>query len=42
VQVAEVEHVLETEGDAGHGARDLPRHERLAAQRALVVEQDAV
>ena len=41
-QVAEVQAVLQAERDARQRARDLARDEGLAAQRALVVEQDAV
>src|SRR5262249_20858036 len=41
-EVAEVEAVLEAVPDAPHGARDLARHERLAAALALVVEEDSV
>ncbi len=42
VQIAEVELVLKTEMDGRRGPGDLARHECLAAQRALVVEQDPV
>ena len=42
VEVAQVQIVLQPQGDACHGAGDLARHEGLAADRALVVEQDAV
>ena len=42
VEVAEVQGVLQAEVDAGHAAGDLAGHERLAAKRAFVVEQDAV
>ena len=42
VEVAQVEVVLQAQGDARHGAGDLARHEGLAADRALVVEEDAV
>ena len=42
VEVAEVQAVLQPERDARERARDLARDEGLAAQRALVVEQDAV
>mmetsp|Transcript_139532 Transcript_139532/g.339007 ORF Transcript_139532/g.339007 Transcript_139532/m.339007 type:complete len:356 (+) Transcript_139532:16-1083(+) len=42
VDVAQVQAVLQARLDARHGARDLPRHERGTAARALVVEQDAV
>ena len=42
VEVAEVEAVLEADLHARHSTRDLACHERLAADRALVVEQDAV
>ena len=42
VQVAEVEAVLQAEGDAGDGAGDLAGDEGFAAQRGFVVEEDAV
>ncbi len=42
VEVAEVQAVLQAKRDAGQRARDLARDEGLAAQRRLVVEQDAV
>ena len=40
--VAQVQAVLQSQRDARDGAGDLARHEGLAAQRALVVEQHAV
>ena len=40
--VAEVQAILQTQRNAGDGARDLAGHEGFAAQRAFVVEQDAV
>jgi len=40
VEIAEVELVLQAELDAGGGPGDLSGHERLAAPRAFVVEQD--
>ena len=42
VEVAEVEFVLQTLGDAGGGEGDLARDEGLATALALVVEEDAV
>jgi hypothetical protein len=42
VHVAEVEAVLQAELDAGQGAGDLAGDEGFAADRAFVVEQDAV
>src|SRR5690606_16543026 len=42
VEIPEVQLVLETELDPSRGARDLPRHARLAPPRTLVVEQDPV
>ena len=42
VEVAEVEPLLQAVPDAPDRARDLARHEGLAAARRLVVEQDAV
>ena len=42
VEIAEIEPVDQAELDAGDGAGDLARDEGLAAQRAFVVEQDAV
>src|SRR5437660_12165213 len=41
-EIAEVERLLETGLDARHTAGELARHARLAADRALMVEQDAV
>src|SRR5215469_3290957 len=40
LQVAEVHAVLQPDADAREGAGDLARHERLAADRRLVVEED--
>ena len=42
VEVAEVDFVLQAECDAGHGARNLARHEGFAPQRRFVVEQDTI
>ena len=42
VEVADPQRVLQAEGDARDGAGDLARDEGLAADRALVVEEDAV
>ncbi len=42
LEIAEIERILETGLDAGDAARDLARHEGLAADRALMIEQDAV
>src|SRR5262245_588682 len=39
VEVPEVKAILHPEPDAGEGARDLARDERLAADRRLVVEE---
>src|SRR6266702_5928525 len=41
-EVAEVNRIFETDLDAGDAAGDLARDKRLAADRALVIEQDAV
>ena len=41
-EVAEIEQVLETDLDTGDAAGNLAGHERLAADRAFVIEQDAV
>ena len=41
-EVAEIERLFQAGLDAGDAARDLARHKRLAADRALMVEQDAV
>src|SRR4029078_5132979 len=41
-EIAEKHRLLEAGLDAANAARDLARHEGLAADRALVVEQDAV
>ena len=41
-EIAEIERVFEAGLDAGDAARDLARHEGLAADRAFMVEQDAV
>src|SRR5690606_20087152 len=42
VEASEIEALLEAPLDARDGLSDLARHERLAAPRPLVVEQDAV
>ncbi len=42
IEIADIQHLLQAEGHAGNGARDLARHEGLPADRALMVEQDAV
>ena len=42
VEISQVQESLKAELDARQGARDLARHERLAAYGRLVVEQDAV
>src|SRR5581483_161291 len=42
VEVADIEGLLLPGADRGHGAGYLARNERFAADRALVVEQDAV
>ncbi len=42
LEVAEIERLFEAGLDAGDAARDLARHKGLAADRALMVEQDAV
>src|SRR5690606_8594706 len=42
VEIAEVEAILEARLDAREPSRDLAGHERLTAQRRLVIEQDAV
>ena len=41
-EVAEVETVLQADGDARQGAGDLARDEGFAANRAFVIEEDAV
>src|SRR5437879_5332993 len=41
-EVTEIERVLKANLDAGDSARDLARHEGLAADRALMIEQDAI
>jgi len=41
-EVAEVEAVLQADGDAREGAGDLAGDEGFAADRAFVIEQDAV
>src|SRR5882724_10546445 len=41
-EIAEKHRFLEASFDARHAARDLARHKSLAADRAFVVEQDAV
>src|SRR5882757_4439680 len=42
LEIAEVKRLFETDLDAGDAAGDLARHEGLAADRALMIEQDAV
>ena len=42
IQVAEVKLLPQSDRDHGGGARDLPGHKGLAANRALVIEQDTV
>src|ERR1700736_837421 len=42
LEVSEIERVFQTGLDAGNAAGDLARHEGFAADRAFVVEQDAV
>src|SRR5215831_15166062 len=42
LEIAEIDRVLQPRLDAGNAARDLAGDESLAADRALVVEQDAV
>src|ERR1700730_1665504 len=42
IKVADVEPLLQTNRDGCDRTRDLARDERLAAQRALVIEQDTV
>src|SRR5207237_2637528 len=42
LDIAEIEHFFEARLDAGDAARDLAGDEGFAADRALVVEQDAV
>ncbi len=42
IQIAQIELVLQAELDRGNGAGDLAGDEGLAAQRALVIEQDTV
>src|ERR1700722_9063901 len=42
LEISEIERVFETGLDAGDAARDLARHKGLAADRTLMVEQDAV
>ena len=42
IEIAEIKPILHTELDACHGARDLARHEGLAADRAFVIEENAV
>src|ERR1700739_2696852 len=41
-EISEVERVFQTGLDAGDAARDLARHKGLAADRAFMIEQDAV
>src|SRR3954467_10510246 len=41
-EIAEIERLLQSHLDAGDAARDLARDKGLTADRALVVEQDAV
>ena len=42
LEIAEIDGLFEAELDAGDAARDLARDEGLAADRALMIEQDAV
>jgi hypothetical protein len=42
LEIAEIDRILESGLDAGDAARDLARHESFAADRTLMVEQDAV
>src|SRR6202008_341358 len=42
LEVSEIERILKAGLDAGDAARDLARHEGLAADRAFMIEQDAV
>ena len=42
LEVAEIQHIFEAGLDAGDAARDLARHEGFSAERALMIEQDAV
>src|SRR3546814_10102668 len=42
VEISEIELVLQPLSDRGRGACDLAGHERLAADRRFMVEQDAV
>src|SRR5262249_11001815 len=42
LEIAEIERIIQADLDAGDRAGDLAGHEGLAADRALVVEQDAV
>ena len=41
-EVAEVEAILQADGDTREGAGDLARDKGFAADRALVIEEDAV
>src|SRR5260370_2687528 len=41
-EISEIKRVFETGLHPGDAARDLPRHEGLAADRAFMIEQDAV
>src|SRR3981081_2685787 len=41
-EVSEIERLFEAGLDTGNAARDLARHEGLAADRAFMIEQDAV
>src|SRR6266404_2077992 len=41
-EISEIERVFQSRLDAGDAARDLARHESLAADRAFMIEQDAV
>ena len=42
VKIPDIQRLLCAKMNAGHGARDFPRHKRFAAYRTLVVEQDPV
>src|ERR1700692_2821561 len=42
LEISEIERVFETGLDAGDTARDLARHKGLSADRAFMIEQDAV
>src|SRR6202011_4267318 len=42
VEVADIEAILQSVVDRSHGARDLAADEGLPAERALVIEEDAI